>query len=310
MKLFNKKENVIVDSSIAHRETHKASASRRKKAGDIATYTGLIIISLIWIIPFLLLIFASFGVDSSGTKGTGPQGIFPTYWGFASYVVLFTDPTVPFLKWFGNTFLMALATAFLSSSMTIMMAYVLSRFRFKGRKFLMNSMLILGMFPGFLSTIVLYYVLKSLGLTQGGAIGGLILVYFASSGMGYYISKGYFDTIPKSLDEAAQIDGATKFQVFYKIMLPLAKPIIIYTVLTAFMAPWGDFIFARYITFGYSDSYNVAVGLWNLLSKDKISNYYTVFCAGGVLVSIPVTALFIALERYYVAGVTGGAVKG
>lgn len=287
------------------------SIKKRRLAGNITAYTVLVIISIVWLLPFVLLIFASFGTNADGTGGTGVSStIFPQYWGVASYVALFTDPSVPFVKWFLNTFIMALATAVLSTAMTIMMSYTLSRFRFKGRKFMMNAMLILGMFPGFLTTIVLYYILKMLGLTQAGAIGGLILVYFASSGMGYYISKGYFDTIPKSLDEAAAIDGATKWQTFYKVMLPLAKPIVIYTVLTAFMAPWGDFIFARYISFGYSDSYNVAVGLWSLLQQDKIANYYTVFCAGGVLVSIPVTILFILLQRYYVEGVTGGAVKG
>ncbi len=290
---------------------HKASIKKRRLAGNIAAYTGLILISAVWLIPLVFLIFASFGVNADGTGGAGvPSTIFPEHWGVASYVVLFTDSQVPFMRWFLNTFIMALATAILSSAMTIMMSYVLSRFRFKGRRFMMNFMLVLGMFPGFLTTIVLYYVLKMLGLTQNGAIGGLILVYCASSGMGYYISKGYFDTIPKSLDEAAYVDGATKFQVFYKIMLPLAKPILIYTVLTAFMAPWGDFVFARYISFGYSDSYNVAVGLWSLLQQDKIANYFTVFCAGGVLVSLPVTILFICLQRYYVSGVTGGAVKG
>lgn len=290
---------------------HHASMKRRRMTGNIVCYIVLVAISLFWLLPFVFLVLASFGVNAAGTGGTGPSNsILPEHWGVASYVVLFTDPQVPFLRWFLNTFIMALATAILSSAMTIMMAYVLSRFRFKGKKFMMNFMLVLGMFPGFLTTIVLYYVLKMLGLTQNGAIGGLILVYCASSGMGYYVSKGYFDTIPKSLDEAAQIDGATKWQVFYKIMMPLAKPILIYTVLVAFMAPWGDFIFARYISFGYSDSYNVAVGLWSLLTDDKISNYYTVFCAGGVLVSIPVTILFIALQKYYVEGVTGGAVKG
>ena len=128
--------------------------------------------------------------------------------------------------------------------------------------------------------------------------------------MGYYVSKGFFDTLPKSLDEAARVDGATRLQVLYKIILPLSKPIVIYTVLTAFMGPWGDFVFARYIAFGSSAGSNVAVGLYNWLNKDQINTYYTVFCAGGVLVAVPVTILFLCLQKYYVEGVTGGAVKG
>ncbi|MBQ5487486.1 MAG: ABC transporter permease subunit, partial [Clostridia bacterium] len=165
-------------------------------------------------------------------------------------------------------------------------------------------------FPGILAMIILYRVLKDLGLTQAHAVPGLILVYIASSGMGYYVSKGFFDTIPKSLDEAARVDGATRAQVLYKIILPLAKPIVIYTVLTAFMAPWGDFVFARYISMNDQMGMNVAVGLNNWLSLDQINQNYTMFCAGGVVVAIPVVILFMCLQRYYVEGVTGGAVKG
>ena len=147
-------------------------------------------------------------------------------------------------------------------------------------------------------------------MTEANSIPGLILVYVASSGMGYYISKGFFDTIPKSLDEAARIDGATRAQVLTKIILPLAKPIVIYTVLTSFMAPWGDFVFARYVSMNASAGMNVAVGLYSWLNKDQIAGKYTMFCAGGVIVAIPVTILFLCLQKYYVEGVTGGAVKG
>ena len=171
-------------------------------------------------------------------------------------------------------------------------------------------MLILGMFPGMLTMIILYRVLKDLGMTQANALPGLILVYVASSGMGYYVSKGFFDTIPKSLDEAARVDGATRFQILKKIILPLSKPIVIYTVLTAFMGPWGDFVFAKYVSFGTSAGMNVAVGMWSWLQQDMIGQKYTMFCAGGVIVAIPVTILFMCLQKYYVEGVTGGAVKG
>jgi arabinogalactan oligomer/maltooligosaccharide transport system permease protein len=179
------------------------------------------------------------------------------------------------------------------------------------RQPLMKFMLILGLFPGMLTMIILYRVLKDLGMTQDNAVPGLILVYIASSGMGYYVSKGFFDTIPKSLDEAARIDGATRAQVLFKIILPLAKPIVIYTILTAFMGPWGDFVFARYISNGRIAAYNVAVGLQSWLATDTMTGQnYTMFCAGGVIVAVPVVILFMCLQRYYVEGVTGGAVKG
>ena len=215
-----------------------------------------------------------------------------------------------FVQWFMNTLTIALFCAVIQTIMVLSVSYTLSRMRFKGRKLLMNVVLVLGMFPGFLTMIVLYYLLKMMGLTQAGAVPGLILISCASSGMGYYISKGFFDTIPKSLDESARIDGATRFQVFLKIIMPMAKPIVIYTILMAFMGPWGDYVFASYVAFGHKASYNVAVGLYRWVNTNDYQGYFTRFCAGGVLVAIPITALFMALQKYYVEGVTGGAVKG
>ena len=215
-----------------------------------------------------------------------------------------------FVQWFMNTLTIALFCAVIQTIMVLSVSYTLSRMRFKGRKLLMNVLLVLGMFPGFLTMIVLYYLLKMMGLTQAGAVPGLILISCASSGMGYYISKGFFDTIPKSLDESARIDGATRFQVFLKIIMPMAKPIVIYTILMAFMGPWGDYVFASYVAFGHKASYNVAVGLYRWVNTNDYQGYFTRFCAGGVLVAIPITALFMALQKYYVEGVTGGAVKG
>ena len=266
-------------------------------------YLVLVIISVIWLIPFVCILLQSFRVESTYQVGY----VMPQQWGLDNYKNLFqTD----FPRWYVNTFVTALVTAALQTVIVLCMSYTLSRFRFKMRKPLMSFMLILGMFPGMLSMIILYRVLSDLGLTQQNAVPGLILVYVASSGMGYYVSKGFFDTIPKSLDEAARVDGATRFQVLKKIILPLSKPIVIYTVLTAFMGPWGDYVFARYISFGTSAGMNVAVGLYNWLNKDQIATRYTMFCAGGVLVAIPVAVLFMCLQRYYVEGVTGGAVKG
>jgi arabinogalactan oligomer/maltooligosaccharide transport system permease protein len=172
-------------------------------------------------------------------------------------------------------------------------------------------MLILGMFPGFLTMILIYKVFADMGLTEQMAPVGLIIVYCASSGMGYYVSKGFFDTIPKSLDEAARVDGATRWQVFYKVIMPLSKPIVIYTILMGFMAPWGDYMLARFLINNNSDGMNVAVGMYKWLnSANSINSNYTMFCAAGVVVSIPVTIVFMSLQKYYVEGVTGGAVKG
>ncbi len=270
---------------------------------NTAIHILLIAISIIWLIPFICIVLQSFRVESTGQVGY----VLPKVWGTDNYTRLFSTD---FTRWYTNTFIAALITALIQTIIVLCMSYTLSRFRFKMRKPLMRFMLILGMFPGMLSMIILYRVLKDLGLTQANATPGLILVYVASSGMGYYVSKGFFDTIPTSLDEAARVDGATRAQILYKIILPLSKPIVIYTILTAFMGPWGDYVFARYISFGTSAGKNVAVGLYDWLNRDSIANNYTMFCAGGVLVALPVTILFLFLQKYYVEGVTGGAVKG
>lgn len=292
-------ENIV--SSKVEKRHMGLKASRN--LSNTAIYILLVAISVIWLIPFVCILLQSFRVESTHQVGY----VIPHVWGLDNYRnLLNTD----FPKWYLNTFIAAMATAVFQTIIVLCMSYTLSRFRFKLRKPLMRFMLILGMFPGMLTMIILYNVLKDLGMTQANSVPGLILVYIASSGMGYYVSKGFFDTIPKSLDEAARVDGATRLQVLMKIILPLAKPIVIYTILTAFMAPWGDYVFARYISFGTSSGKNVAVGLYDWLNHDQIDKCYTMFCAGGVLVALPVTILFMCLQKYYVEGVTGGAVKG
>lgn len=281
---------------------------RSKKATErvslVLIYAILIIISLVWLLPFLMLVILSFRGESVGMSA---DYLFPKQWSFDNYVKLFTE--TKFLRWYGNTLLVSVVVTVVQTIIVLMTSYALSRLRFKLRKPIMNVMLVLGMFPGFLSMTAVFFVLKEINLTQN--LFGLILVYSASSAMQYYICKGFFDTIPKSLDEAARIDGASRHTVFVKIILPLAKPIIIYTILTAFIAPWGEYMFSSFIMLGDPDKFTVAVGMKSWLDNSTMaSEYFTVFCAAAVVVSIPITALFIWLQRYYVEGVTGGSVKG
>ncbi len=275
----------------------------KRHLSNAIVYFILIVMSIIWLIPFVFIVLQSFRVENAHQVGY----VIPHQWGLDNYVNLFNSN---FTRWYSNTFIIALFVCVLQTVIVLCMSYTLSRFRFKLRRFLMRFMLVLGLFPGILGMIILYRVLKDMGLTEAHAVPGLILVYCASSGMGYYISKGFFDTIPMSLDEAARIDGATRLQVFIQMILPLSKPIVIYTILTAFMGPWGDFVFAKFIAFGNQAGMNTAVGLNSWLTPDAIGQNYTKFCAGGVVVAVPVTILFLFLQRYYVEGVTGGAVKG
>ena len=279
-----------------------AKASRT--ISNTIIYILLVVISVVWLFPFFGIVFESFEVGTDAMD----SHLIPIKWGFYQYQRLFKDTN--FLQWFITVAIMGVAVAILQTFFVLSMSYTLSRLRFKGRKGLMNMMLILGMFPGFLTMILIYKVFSELGLTGQMAPVGLIIVYCASSGMGYYVSKGFFDTISKSLDEAARIDGATRWQVFYKVIMPLSKPIVIYTILMGFMAPWGDFMMASYMIHNNDSGMTVAVGMFEWLSRTNLNTNYNMFCAAAVCVAIPVTAVFLGLQKYYVEGVTGGAVKG
>ena len=291
-------------------EKKPASMKGRQRSGNIVTYIVLILISIVWLFPFFGLIMQSFrSYDPAVEYGGMVDYIIPKTFSLDNYRFLFSGET-NFLTWYKNTLIIAVFVAVLQTIIVLCVSYALSRMRFKGRTLLMRFWLVLGMFPGFLTMICLYFLLKQFGLTQAGAVPGLILVSVASSGMGYYVCKGYFDTLPAALDEAARIDGASRARIFFLMTIPLSKPIIIYTALIAFMAPWCDYVFASYIAFGHDKSYNVAVALQRWVWTNDYQGYFTRFCAGGILVAIPVTVLFLFLQKYYVEGVTGGAVKG
>ena len=282
---------------------------KKKRAIENAvTYVVLILISIIWLFPFVGLVLQSF--RSYATEYGGMVNyLVPKAFSLDNYKFLFSGET-NYVRWYANTLVIAFFVTLFQTIIILCVSYALSRMRFTGRTFLMRFWLILGMFPGFLTMICLYFLLKQFGLTQGGAVPGLILVTVASSGMQYYVCKGFFDTIPKALDEAARIDGASRARIFVSMILPIIKPIIIYTALVAFMAPWCDYVFASYVAFGHDPSYNVAVAMTRWVWTNDYQGYFTRFCAGGVLISIPVTLLFMFLQKYYVEGVTGGAVKG
>ena len=291
----------------------KVHASQRfvEKSQRVIVYILLTVISIIWVFPFFYLIMQSFADIQDPLFNS--KSIIPNVWTFDNYVRLFDsslEDYVPFLNWWLNTFIIAFFTAALQTVLVLMTSYALSRLRFVGRQGLMKLILILGMFPGFLGMLVIYYILELLGIN--GSIFSLILVYTASSAMSYYVAKGFFDTVPRALDEAVMIDGGTKNTVFWRIILPLSKPIIIYTILVSFTGPWGDFMFGKYIVQTASiqpSGYTVAVGLQGLVASGSAANYGP-FCAGAVMVSIPITVLFFWLQRYYVEGIAGGAVKG
>jgi arabinogalactan oligomer/maltooligosaccharide transport system permease protein len=275
--------------------------------GGILRHILLVILVVIWLIPILWLVVTAF----SGYSGLNFSHFFPETWTLANFQKLFfgSDSVVQFGRWFMNTLIIAWFTCLISTAFVLMVSYAFSCCRFKGRKGLMSFSLILNMFPGVLSMIAIYFILKTIGLTNSHL--GMIIVYSAGSGLGFLIVKGFMDTIPVSLRESARLEGASEATVFFKIILPLCKPIVVYQIISSFLIPWGDFVFAKLmLNSGISSDWTVAIGLYNMLEKSLINKYFSIFCAGGVIVAIPISILFIIMQKYYVEGVTGGSVKG
>lgn len=273
-----------------------------------ACHLLLALLSFLWVLPIFYVILTSFRAEGGSYKSY----IWPRGFTFNNYVNLFSgNDLINFNRWFLNTLIIAIFSTILSAFFVLCVSYAISRLRFKMRKTFMNVALILGMFPGFMSMIAVYYILKGLGFLETGVLKqvALVLVYSGGAGLGFYMAKGFFDTIPRTIDEAAYLDGATKWDVFTKITIPLSKPIITYTLITSFMGPWVDYIFAKVIMGNDIKYYTIAIGLWTMLEKEYVEYYYTQFYAGCVLISIPLAILFLLTQKCYAEGVSG-AVKG
>lgn len=273
----------------------------------VVRHIVLTLLALIWLLPIIWLLVTSL----SAYPGINTQHFFPEEWSLVNYKRLLLEPdtVANFPAWFKNSMIIGVFCCIISSAFVLMVAYAFSCMRFKARKPLMNFSIILGMFPGVLSMIAVYFVLKLLGLND--SLVGLIVIYSAGSGLGYLICKGFFDTVPVSLRESAKLEGASELTIFTRIVIPLSKPIIVYTVINSFLNPWMDFVMARLMINSKDPAdWTVAIGLYNILQKTLINDYFSVFCAGGVVVAIPISILFVIMQKFYVEGITGGAVKG
>lgn len=274
----------------------------KKTISSIVRHLVLTFLAVIWLVPILWLVVTSF----SGYKGINTAHFFPETWSLDNYKALFFQPdsVVQYGAWFKNTLIIAIFTCIISTSFVLMVSYTMSCLRFKGRKGLMSFGIILNMFPGVLSMIAVYFVMKSIGLTNSHL--GMIIVYSAGAGLGYLITKGFMDTISTSLREAAWLEGASEATIFFKIIIPLSQPIIVYTIINSFLVPWGDFVLAKLmLNSGIATDWTIAIGLFNMLNKSLVNKYFSIFCAGGVIVSIPISALFVLMQKFYVEGVTG-----
>lgn len=263
------------------------------------TYLIILAVCFIFLFPILWLVLASFSKTGSIYSF---DGFFPTEFSLDSFIRLFTDTDLyNYPRWFLNTLFIALMSSLIGTTLTILTAYVMSRFRFKSRKTMMKMTLILGMFPSFMTMTAVYLMMTQFNLINQQW--GLILIYSAGAPMGYLTQKGFFDTIPSSIDEAARIDGASNFKIFIKITLPLAAPMIVYTLLSSFVWPWSDFILPQ-LLLKNKDLYTVAVGLMSLDDTE-----FSRFAAGSVFIAVPIVIFYFALSKFLISGLSAGAVK-
>ena len=274
---------------------------------DTVVHIFLAVMCFVWLLPLFYIVMHSFRAE----KGQFVSTFLPTTYTLDNYTKLFTDRSIMnFPKMFKNTLVIAIFSCAISTFFVLSVSYCLSRLRFKFRKPYMNFAMVITLFPGFMSMMAVYFILKAMGLTEGGMIPiALIICFSAGAGVNFHIMKGYMDTIPKALDEAALMDGCTRWQVYTKIILPLCKPMIVYQLITSFMGPWVDFILAKLIAGANADYYTVSIGLWSMLEKEYVYDWFTRFCAGAVLVSVPISILFIYTQKFYQEAMSG-AVKG
>jgi arabinogalactan oligomer/maltooligosaccharide transport system permease protein len=279
----------------------------RRVATDVASYILLSVICLIWIIPFVYLVLHSFRAG----RGQFTTNFFPEAYTLDNYIALFTDFNVlNFPRMFVNTLTIATCSCIISTFFVLAVSYCLSRVKWKMRRPYMNMAMVINLFPGFMSMMAVYFLLKAMGMTEGDKIPLAMIICFSSgAGTGFFVMKGYMDTIPKALDEAAYLDGATRWQTFTKITLPLCKPMIVYQVITSFMGPWVDFVFAKVIARANAKYFTVSIGLFSMLEKEYVDVWYVRFCAGAVLVAIPISILFLVTQKFYQEAMSG-SVKG
>ena len=271
-----------------------------RAADSFVTHLVLIAVALIFIFPCLWLILASFSKSGSIYSY---EGFFPSAYSLDTFKTLFTDTAMyNYPRWFMNTLFIASLSSVLSTFLVILTAYTMSRFQFKGRKMIMKTTLILGMFPSFMGMIAVYIIMTQFGLINN--LWGVVLIYSSCAPMGYLTQKGFFDTIHCAIDEAAKIDGATNLQIFLKINLPLSMPMIVYTALTSFTFPWSDYILPK-LLLKEKNLYTVAVGLMSLGETE-----FSRFAAGAVFVAVPIVILYFILIRYMISGMAAGATKG
>lgn len=264
------------------------------------SYTVLAVIAILCCYPALWVVMSSLRPGGALYSET----LIPKTLTFVHYAELFSK--YPFGQWYLNTLKIAVISTIIGTTLVMLTGYVFSKFRFSGRKNLMSGLLVLGLFPGFMSMIAVYILLNQMNLLNTHF--AIILVSAAGAPLGFLYVKSYFDTVPTSLVEAARIDGASNLSILFRIILPMSTPLIVFTSLTIFTGVFTDFIFAK-LVLRSPEKLTLAVGLFDMINN-KFATEFTVFAAGCVMIALPITILFMIMQRYLVEGLTAGAEKG
>jgi len=278
----------------------------RKTKNTLELVVMYAVIAVMFVIILYPLLWA-FGMSLNPSSNLFGASIIPENWSFVHYEWLFTNPRSNYLTWYKNTLIVSLSVASLGTLLVSFTAYAFSRYRFRGRTYGLYAFLLLQMFPVLMAMVALYILLNTIGLLD--SLIGLIIIYIGGNiPMNAFLVKGYFDTLPKELDESAKMDGAGHFRIFFQILLPLAKPILAVVALFNFMNPFMDFILPR-IILRSPENYTLALGLFNFVN-DQFSNNFTRFAAGAILIAVPIATVYLFLQKYLISGLSAGATKG
>ena len=275
----------------------------KKSLSNVIVHTVLAILAVIWVLPIVWVVLISFRAE----KGAYTSTFLPQSYTLSNYIRLFTETdTFNFPLWFGNTLVVAIFSCIISTFYVLSVSYVMSRLRFKLRKKFMNIALILGMFPGFMAMIAVYYILKGVGLTTGALkLVSLVLVYSGGAGLTFYVAKGFFDTIPKAIDEAAIIDGCSKWQVYTKIVLPLLKPTTVTVAVLNSIWIWNDFLLPFLTINGKLNTIPLAMN--NFFGA--FSKQWELAMAALILAIIPIVIFYFFVQKQIIAGIVQGSIK-
>ena len=287
----------------------RTSAKAQRRFGIGIRLVIAVILIIFSIFPILWMISASF--NPTGSLAT--QTLIPKNAGFGNYRELLTSNEFPFWRWLGNSIKIASITSVLSLAITTIAAYAFSRFRFRGRVTMLKGILLINVFPGLLALVATFLmisqigdIIPSLGLNTHAS---LILVYLGGAmGINIWLMKGFLDTIPRDIDESAMVEGATNWQIFTKLILPLLRPILIVIAILNYIGTYGEFVLAR-VLLKSTEQYTLMVGL-QIFAGAQFQQRWGVFAAGALIGALPIMIIYLALQDQIVGGLTSGSVKG